>query len=103
MAAVSTSQLIDDVAQRTGLTKTQAKQAVAATFDVMSEQLGKGECIQLAGFGSFDIRTRAERQGTNPKTREKMTIPAAKGVGFRAAEALKSRLGAPPGKRAVGS
>jgi len=92
--AVSTSQLVDHVAERTGLSKSQAKQAVAAVFEAMSERLAAGDRIQVSGFGSFEIRDRAERQGTNPRTREKVTIPASKAVGFRAASSLKGRIGA---------
>ena len=97
MAAVSTAQLIDDVAQRTGLTKKDSKAAVEAVFDSMTEQLGKGERIQLAGFGSFDIRMRAERQGTNPRDKSKIVIPASRSVGFRPATPLRQRI-APPGQ-----
>jgi DNA-binding protein HU-beta len=93
MAAMSTSQLVDQVAERTGMSKSQAKQAVSAIFDALSEQLASGERIQLSGFGSFEIRERAERQGTNPKTKEKMTIPASKAVGFRPASGLRQRIG----------
>ena len=92
--AVSTSQLVDHVAERTGMNKSQAKQAVQAVFDAMSERLAAGDRIQVSGFGSFEIRNRAERQGTNPRTREKVTIPATKAVGFRAASGLKQRVGA---------
>lgn len=92
--AVSTSQLVEHVAERTGLSKAQAKQAVSAVFEAMSERLAAGDRIQVSGFGSFEIRDRAERQGTNPRTREKVTIPASKAVGFRAASSLKDRIGA---------
>lgn len=93
-STVSTSQLVDEVAQRTGMTKSQAKQAVSAVVDAMGEHLAQGHRIQVSGFGSFEVRDRAERQGTNPRTREKVTIPASKAVGFRAASNLKSKVGA---------
>lgn len=92
--AVSTSQIVDQVAERSGLSKSQAKQAVNAVFEAMTERLAVGDRIQVSGFGSFEIRNRAERQGTNPRTREKVTIPASKAVGFRAASGLKQRVGA---------
>jgi len=91
--ALSTSQLVETVAERTGMSKSQAKQAVSAVFDAMSEALAAGDRIQLSGFGSFEIRDRAERQGTNPRTREKVTIPASKAVGFRPASSLKEKVG----------
>ena len=93
MAAMSTSQLVDHVAERTGMSKSQAKQAVNAVFEAMSERLASGERIQLSGFGSFEVRERAERQGTNPKTKEKMTIAASRAVGFRPASSLRERVG----------
>lgn len=93
MAAVSTSQLVDHVAERTGMTKSEAKKAVAAVFETLSERLAAGDRVQVSGFGSFEIRDRAERQGTNPRTREKVTIPASKAVGFRPASSLKGRVG----------
>lgn len=93
MAAMSTSQLVDHVAERTGMSKSQAKQAVNAVLETMSDTLAKGDRVQLSGFGSFEIRNRAERQGTNPRTREKVTIPASKAVGFRPASSLRERVG----------
>ena len=90
--AVSTSQLVDRVAEAAGLSKSQAKQAVSAVFTAMSEHLAAGERIQVSGFGSFEVRDRAERQGTNPRTREKVTIPASKKVGFRPASSLRDKV-----------
>ena len=98
MPNVSTQQLVETVAERTGLPKGQAKQAVNAVMEAISEQLAAGNRIQLSGFGSFDVRERSERQGMNPKTKEKMTIPASKAVGFRAASQLKQRVGASDGE-----
>ena len=91
--AVSMSQIVEHVAERTGLSKSQAKQAVSAVFETIGERLASGDRIQVSGFGSFEIRERAERQGTNPRTREKVTIPASKAVGFRAASSLRDRVG----------
>ncbi len=64
-----------------------------AVFATLGERLAAGERIQLAGFGTFEVRDRAERQGTNPRTREQVTIPASKAIGFRPAAQLKGRLG----------
>ena len=89
---VSTGQLIDAVAARSGLTKAEAKQAVQAVVEVLGERLGSGDRIQISGLGSFEVRERAARQATNPRTREKMQVPASKAVGFRAATALRSRV-----------
>ena len=90
---VSTGQLIDDVAQRTGMTKAEAKKAVQAVVDVLGEQLGSGARIQISGLGTFEVRERAERTATNPRTKEKIQVPASKAVGFRAASALRGGVG----------
>ena len=90
---LSTSQLVDAVATRTGMTKAQAKQAVSAVVEVLGERLAGGDRIQISGLGTFEVRDRAARQATNPRTREKVQVPASRAVGFRAASALKGRLG----------
>ncbi len=90
---VSTSQLVDDVATRTGLTKAQAKQAVAAVVEALGERLAGGERIQVSGLGTFEVRDRAAREATNPRTREKVQVPASKAVGFRPASSLKGLVG----------
>ncbi len=64
----STSHLVDDVAARTGLPKAQAKRAVAAMVEVLGERLAGGERIQISGLGAFEVRERAARQATNPRT-----------------------------------
>jgi DNA-binding protein HU-beta len=94
MAAVSMSELVKKVADSTGMTQSQAKQAVSAVFDTMGAHLAQGDRIQLSGFGTFEVRERKERMGTNPRTRERVTIPASKAVGFRAASSLKDKVGA---------
>jgi DNA-binding protein HU-beta len=90
---VSGGQLIDDVAQRAGMTKAEAKKAVQAVVDVLSERLSRGDRIQVKGLGAFEVRDRAERTATNPRTKEKIQVPASKAVGFRAASALRGRVG----------
>ncbi len=89
---VSTSQLIDEVAARTGLSKAQAKQAVTAVVDALGERLASGDRIQISGLGTFEVRDRAAREATNPRTRAKVQVPASKAVGFRPATALWGRV-----------
>ncbi len=90
--SIRTSQIIDQVAERTGMTKTQAKQAVTVALDVVGEQLAAGDRVQLSGFGTLEVRERAERTGMNPRTREPTRIAASRSVGFRPAAALKDRV-----------
>jgi DNA-binding protein HU-beta len=92
--AISTSQIIEQVAERTGSSKQAAKTAVRAVLEALGERLAAGDRIQLTGFGTFEVRERSARQVMNPKTKEKMTIPAAKAIGFRPSSQLKQRVGA---------
>ena len=55
----------------------------------MTDELVKGEKVQMVGFGTFEVAERAEREGRNPKTKEPMTIPASKSPKFKAGKALK--------------
>lgn len=91
--SISTSQLVEDIAARSGLSKVQAKQAVTAVIEALSERLASGDRIQVSGLGTFEVRNRAAREATNPRTREKVHVPASKTVGFRPASALRDRVG----------
>ena len=80
------------IAEEAGISKTDAAKAVKAFTDVVVEEMKKGEKIQLVGFGTFEAAERPERQGINPATKEKITIPAAKVPKFKAGAALKNAL-----------
>ena len=86
------TQLVTEVAAKAGLTKEQAANAVNAVFGTMSDALASGDKIQLVGFGTFEIRERAEKQGRNPRTGETMTVPASKVPAFKAGKALKDAV-----------
>lgn len=86
------AELITAVAEKAELSKKDAEKAVKALTDVISEELVKGEKIQLVGFGTFEVSERAAREGRNPKTREAMTIPASKSPKFKAGKALKDMV-----------
>lgn len=75
-----------------GLDKQIVKDIVARTFEEISTALNNGENVQLSGFGTFELRQRSERQGVNPRTKEAITIPASKTVGFKPGKALKESL-----------
>ena len=81
--------LINYVADSTGLTKRAAAEAVAATFQGVNEGLTADGKVVVTGFGSFEVKARAARAGRNPKTGEAITIPAHKAVTFRAGKGLK--------------
>ena len=86
------SQLIDAVAQKGGLTKKDAEAAVKAFAEVVTAALKDGEKVQLVGFGTFEVKTRGERTGRNPKTGETIKVPASKHPAFSASKALKDQL-----------
>ena len=86
------TELISVVAEKTGFSKKDADKAVAAVLDSISEALAGGEKIQLVGFGTFEVRDRAAREGKNPATGEKITIAATKVPAFKAGKALKDAV-----------
>ena len=81
--------LIAKVAETAELSKKQAALVVNTVFETISESLSNGEKVQIIGFGSFDVRERAERKGRNPQTGAELVIPASKVPGFKAGKALK--------------
>lgn len=83
------TQLISEVAERTGLTKTQAASAVDAVFSTLTDTLGKGEKVQLIGFGTFAAKFRKEKMSRNPRTNEKTLVPATYRPTFSAGKNLK--------------
>ena len=86
------AELIAAVAEKSGISKKDAEKAVTATFDAITEELVAGGKVALVGFGSFDVKTRAERVGRNPRTREEITIPASRIPQFKAGKALKDAV-----------
>ena len=89
------TELIASVAQKTELTKKDAEKAVKAVFDTVAEELAAGGKVQVIGFGTFEVRTRAERTGRNPRTKEEMIIPASKSPAFKAGKQLKDLVNGP--------
>ena len=83
------SDLIAAMAAKTGSTKKDAEATLNAFVDVVTEELKKGEKIQLVGFGTFEVSERAAREGRNPQTKEEIKIPASKAPVFKAGKALK--------------
>ena len=86
------TELIAAVAEKAELSKKDAEAAVTATIDAITEALVREEKVQLVGFGSFEIKSRAARVGRNPKTKETIQIPASKAPVFKAGKALKDAV-----------
>ena len=86
------SELIAEVATKAEITKKDAEAAVTAVIDAITESLKKGDKVQLVGFGSFEVKTRAARVGRNPKTGEEIPISEARLPVFKAGKALKDAV-----------
>jgi DNA-binding protein HU-beta len=86
------NELAERVAQRSGLSASQARQVVETTLEAVSDELAAGGEVSLAGFGKFSVSHRAARQGRNPSTGQTIQIAASKAAKFSSASALKKRL-----------
>ena len=88
------TELVAAMAEKTQLSKKDAEAALKAFVDVVSEEMKKGEKVQLVEFGTFEVSERAAREGRNPQTGETMTIAASKTPKFKAGKALKDLVNA---------
>ena len=87
------AELITNIAERSELTKRDAEKALNAFLEVTTEALVKGEKVQLVGFGTFETKERAARQGRNPrKPEEVIEIPASKAPVFKCGKLLKETV-----------
>lgn len=86
------SQLIKSVAEKSDLSQKQVSEALGLIEATLIESLKAGEKVQLSGFGTFEVRERAERKGRNPKTGEVVSVPACKYLAFVSAKAVKENL-----------
>ncbi len=80
--------LVSKVAGSGGITKAQAEKAVDGFVTAVSQALSTGEKVTLVGFGTFSVGTRSQRDGRNPRTGQKITIPASKVVKFKPGKGL---------------
>ncbi|MBQ3498906.1 MAG: HU family DNA-binding protein [Clostridia bacterium] len=83
------NELISAVAEKTGLSKKDSEKALNAALETITATVAAGDKVQLIGFGTFELRERAEKQARNPRTGEKMTVPACKAPAFKAGQAFK--------------
>ena len=86
------SELIDAVASATELSTADATRATDAVLKSIIATLGKGDQVNLVGFGTFSVRERAARAGRNPQTGETIQISASKSPGFKAGKAFKDAV-----------
>ena len=83
------AELITSMAEKSQLTKKDAESALKAFIDSVQEALENGDKVQLIGFGTFETRERAAREGRNPRTKETITIPASTVPVFKAGKEFK--------------
>ena len=88
------AELIAAVAEKAEISKKDAEKAVKALIDTVTEEMVKGEKVQLVGFGTFEVSERAEREGRNPRSGEAVTIAASRSPKFKAGKALKDAVNA---------
>jgi DNA-binding protein HU-beta len=86
------SELIDAVASKTGLSRSDAANATEALLDSIVGTLQQGDQVTLVGFGTFSVRARAARSGRNPQTGETIQIKASNSPGFKAGKAFKDAV-----------
>ena len=86
------TELIAAIAAKTGASKKDSDAALAATLEAITEALKAGDKVSLVGFGTFEAKKRAAREGKNPQTGAKITIPATIAPTFKAGKALKEAI-----------
>jgi len=88
--------IVNAVVNKTGVTRNKAEEAVETVFKAMKDALGKGERIELRGFGVFNVRPRKTGIGRNPRTGQEVSIPPGKAVRFKPGKELQSLSEAAP-------
>ena len=86
------NELVASMAEKTGMKKTEVEKVLKAFTETVTDELKKGEKIQLVGFGTFEVAERPAREGRNPRTGETMKIAASKAPKFKAGKALKDSV-----------
>ena len=86
------AELIAQVANRAGMTRKDAEVAVTSVIDIITEKLKDGEKAQIVGFGTFEVKERAERIGRDPRTNEEIKLEASRAPAFKAGKGLKDAV-----------
>lgn len=86
------AELIEALASKIDSTQKAAGEFLSAFTEIVTEELAKGEAVKIVGFGNFEVTERAAREGRNPKTGEKLSIPASKSPKFKAGAPLKDAV-----------
>lgn len=89
MADMTKTDLVEELAERTGMKKADSERALEAFLATISTALSRGQSVQITGFGTFEVRDRAARKARNPQTGEEIDVPATRVPAFRAGKSLK--------------
>ncbi len=89
------AELVDAVAEQSGLTKSDAGGAIESVFNTIASQLSQGNSVSVVGFGQFSVSDRAARTGRNPRTGEEIAIAASRAPKFKAGKQLKDGVNSP--------
>lgn len=89
------TELVAAIAEKSELSKKDSEKALKAFIDIVTDELAKGEKIQLVGFGTYEVVERSARNGRNPQTGKTIKIAASKAPKFKAGKALKDAVNAP--------
>ncbi|MBF0623290.1 MAG: integration host factor subunit alpha [Magnetococcales bacterium] len=87
--------IVESVYQKIGLSKKESAAIVESVFEIIREQLEKGEAVKISGFGNFTTRNKRPRQGRNPKTGEEVEISARIVVTFKPSQILREKVSRP--------
>ncbi|MDE6808579.1 MAG: HU family DNA-binding protein [Muribaculaceae bacterium] len=86
------TELVNAIAEKSGLGKAEAKRALDAALEAVSEALASDDKVALIGFGTFSVANKEERTGINPRTKEAITIPARKVIKFKPGSELNDKV-----------
>ena len=89
---VNKTELVAAIAEKAELSKKDAEKALNALIESVEGALKANDKVQLVGFGTFEVKTRAARKGRNPQTKQEITIPASKAPAFKAGKAFKDAI-----------
>lgn len=86
------TELVNAIAEKSGLTKTQAKDALDAALTAIADALAENDKVAILGFGTFSVVEKGERTGINPQTKQQITIAARKNIKFKAGAELTAKV-----------
>jgi integration host factor subunit beta len=101
MATVTKREMIDKVAERTGIKRSDVHDVLHEVLDQIVDELRRGNRLEFRDFGVFEVRERAERMAQNPKTLQKVLVPAKRAVKFKVGRMMREKVESPKLKVAV--